>query len=75
MMELDDWPHAYRDKLAPCHSACGLARSGQGREKYLRLQTNINIPRPSDIPTYAGSKQHTTQFYKGNNNPSSMFVS
>ena len=37
MMELEDWSHPYRDKLAPCHSACGLARSGQGREKVLTL--------------------------------------
>ena len=36
-MELDNWSHPYRDKLAPCHSACGLARSGQGRVKVLTL--------------------------------------
>ena len=55
-MELDDWCHPYRDKLAPCHSACGLARSGQGRRRYSRLQTNILIPRPSNIPRYTEIK-------------------
>ena len=45
-MELNDWSPPYRDKLAPCHSACGLARSGQGRVKVLTLAKQHLDPIP-----------------------------